>query len=150
MSSISLNTLSNTPGARHPRRTRGRGNASGLGGTSGRGHKGQFARSGHKHKAGFEGGQMRLIRRVPKRGFNHSGKRVFALVSVGSLKSFAAGTEVTPALLASTGRVKGRFDGVKVLGGGELDVKLSVKAHAFSASAREKITAAGGTCEVLS
>ena len=149
MTSISLNTLSNTPGARRTRKTRGRGNASGLGGTSGRGHKGQYARSGHKHKAGFEGGQMRMIRRIPKRGFNHSEKRVFALVRVGSLQSFEAGTEVTPGLLASAGRVKGRFDGVKILGGGELAVKLVVKAHAFSESAREKIAAAGGTCEVL-
>lgn len=93
---------------------------------------------------------MRLIRRIPKRGFNHSEKNVFALVNVGTLKAFAAGTEVTPDLLASVGRIKGRFDGVKILGTGELAVKLVVKAHAFSSSAREKISAAGGSCEVIS
>jgi large subunit ribosomal protein L15 len=127
----------------------GRGRGSGKGKTAGRGHKGQMSRKGHKRKPGFEGGQMRLVRRLPKRGFGNPTRVEFVPVNVETLAKFAAGSEVTVAALREAGVVRGRGDGVKILGRGELGVKLTVKAHAFSASARTKIEAAGGTCEVV-
>jgi large subunit ribosomal protein L15 len=126
-----------------------RGRASGKGKTAGRGHKGQMSRKGHKRKAGFEGGQMRLIRRIPKRGFGNPTRKEFLPVNVGELARIADGGEITPALLREKKLIKGRGDGIKILGGGELNVRLTVKAHAFSSTARTKIEAAGGTCEVV-
>jgi large subunit ribosomal protein L15 len=108
-----------------------------------------MSRKGHKHKAGFEGGQMRLVRRIPKRGFRNPVKAVYVPVNVEGLERFDNGTEVTVAVLRASGLVRGVGNAVKILGGGELKKKLTVKAGAFSASARAKIEAAGGTCEVV-
>ena len=147
---MNLHTLSNTPGAVRAKKRVGCGESSGAGKTSGRGAKGQYARSGHKHKAGFEGGQMTLIRRLPKRGFNHASKVIFVTVSVGQLARFPVGTEISPASLLAAGLLSKTSEQVKILGDGEISHKLSVKAHAFSASARAKIEAAGGVCEAVS
>lgn len=146
---MNLHSLKNTLGARTTRKRLGRGQGSGLGKTAGRGHKGQYARSGHKHKPGFEGGQMRLIRRLPKRGFRNISRKVFVPVNVSKLDGFDAETVVTPDLLVSRGLAKGVTDGIKILGSGVLTKKLTVKAHAFSADAKTKIEALGGTCEVV-
>lgn len=146
---MNLHSLKNTPGARKDRKRLGRGAASGLGKTSGRGHKGQYARSGHKHKLGFEGGQMKMIRRLPKRGFTTIIRREYVPVNLGQLDAFESGAEVTPAILRERGLAKGARDGIKILGTGELTKKLTVKAHAFSAGAKAKIEAAGGSCEVV-
>lgn len=146
---MNLHTLKSTPGSRRAPKRLGRGEGSGQGKTSGKGHKGQMARKGNKHKEGFEGGQMRLIRRVPKRGFHNYTRKEFAPVNVSALDRFEDGTEVTIELLRGAGLVRGRWNGVKVLGAGELRSKLAVKAHSFSAAARTKIEAAGGTCEVM-
>jgi len=146
---MNLHSLKNKIGSRKTRKRLGRGTGSGLGKTSGRGHKGQYARSGHKHKPGFEGGQMRLIRRIPKRGFKNISRREFLAVNISSLDMFEAGTVVTPELFQDKGLANGVFDGIKILGVGTLSKKLTVKAHAFSASAKAKIEAAGGICEVI-
>lgn len=126
----------------------GRGMSSGKGKTCGRGHKGQMARTGHKHKPGFEGGQMRLIRRLPKLG-NIPVQKTYVPVNVFDLARFDDGTEVTSSILKSSGLAKGGSDGIKILGRGELKKKLIVKAQAFSASARNKIEAVGGVCKVV-
>jgi large subunit ribosomal protein L15 len=146
---MNLHSLKNTVGARTTRKRLGRGAGSGLGKTSGRGHKGQYARSGHKHKPGFEGGQMRLIRRLPKRGFTNISRREFVPVNVSELDAFDSGVEITPDLLIAKGMAKGVKDGIKILGTGTLGKKLTVKAHAFSAAAKAKIEAAGGVCELV-
>lgn len=146
---MKLHELKNSVGARKRRMRVGRGMASGKGKTSGRGHKGQYARSGHKHKPGFEGGQMRIIRRLPKRGFKSIAPRTILPVNVGDLSLFTDGQEITWAVLRSAGLAKGRCDGVKILGTGELTRRLTVKATSFSASAKAKIEAAGGTCEIV-
>ena len=146
---MNLHSLKNKIGSRKTRKRLVRGTGSGLGKTSGRGHKGQYARSGHKHKPGFEGGQMRLIRRIPKRGFKNISRREFLAVNISSLDMFEAGTVVTPELFQDKGLANGVFDGIKILGVGTLSKKLTVKAHAFSASAKAKIEAAGGICEVI-
>jgi large subunit ribosomal protein L15 len=146
---MDLQSLKNSPGARHRRKRLGRGMASGLGKTSGKGHKGQMARKGNKHKLGFEGGQMPLIRRLPKRGFNNPTHTTYMGVNLCSLDRFEDGTEVTGDLLRQSGMANGQYDGIKILGRGEISKKLTVKVQAFSASAREKIEAAGGTCEVV-
>ncbi len=143
-----LHNLKKTPGSKKRRTRVGRGESSGSGKTSGRGNKGQMSRTGHKHKPGFEGGQMRLIRRIPKRGFT-SQRMGLLPVNVGALDRFDSGSEVTFDRLREIGLAKGTSGGVKILGGGDLQKKLAVKAHAFSASARAKIEAAGGTCEVV-
>jgi large subunit ribosomal protein L15 len=127
----------------------GRGARSGKGRTCGRGTKGQMARAGHKHKPTFEGGQMRLVRRLPKRGFKNPTRVTYIPVNVGRLDRFPDGTEVTVALLHQAGLVKRPEDRIKVLGNGALGRKVAVKAHAFSAAARAKIEEAGGTCEVV-
>ncbi len=145
---MSLHTLKSRSGAKRPRKRLGRGPGSGTGKTSGKGQKGQMSRAGHKRKLGFEGGQMPLIRRLPKRGFTNRNRKVYLPVNVGALGQFDAGTEVTVETLRKAGLANGRCDGIKVLGGGELDRKLTVKVHAFSPAARAKIEAAGGTCEV--
>ena len=127
---------------------RGRGHASGNGKTAGKGHKGQKARSGAP-RPGFEGGQMPLYRRLPKRGFTDRNSKVIAYVNVETLNRFEDGTEVTPELLLTSGVLSKIVDGVKVLGNGELTKKLTVKVNAVSASAKEKIEAKGGTVEVI-
>ncbi len=147
---MDLHSLSNTSGARRRRgRRAGRGMASGNGKTSGRGHKGQMSRKGSSHKPGFEGGQMRLLRRLPKFGFNNPTKVVYSVVNIGDLSRFDDGKEVTISVLRECGLVKGRVDGVKILGHGELSKKLTVKVTAFSANARAKIEAAGGVCQTV-
>lgn len=146
---MNLHSLTRTPGSRHRKMRVGRGRASGKGKTSGRGHKGQMSRKGHKRKPTFEGGQMRLVRRIPKRGFTNPAPRRLLPVNVGDLDRFAAGAEVTMDALRKARLARGPAEGVKILGNGELKKKLTVKAHAFSASARSKIEAAGGSCEVV-
>jgi len=128
---------------------KGRGPGSGLGKTAGRGHKGQKARSGGGVRPGFEGGQMPLVRRLQKRGFTNIFAKEYALVNLKDLEIFEEGTVVTPDLLKEAGLVKKLYDGVKVLGDGELTKKLNVQAHKFSKSAKEKIEALGGKAEVI-
>jgi large subunit ribosomal protein L15 len=146
---MNLHSLQNVPGARHRRKRVGRGESSGHGKTSTRGTKGQHSRAGSGYRPAFEGGQMPLIRRLPKRGFNHPMKIILRPVNVEALNAFDDGAEVTPASLRAGGFVRGRADGVKILGGGDLARKLTVRAHAFSAAARAKIEAAGGRCETV-
>jgi large subunit ribosomal protein L15 len=146
---MDLHSLTNTTGARHRRKRLGRGPASGQGKTSGKGHKGQMARKGGKHKLAFEGGQMPLVRRIPKRGFTNYTRKEFIGVNLMSLDRFEEGADVTIEVLRQAGLANGPSDGIKILGRGEISKKLTVKANAFSASAREKIEAAGGVCEVV-
>jgi large subunit ribosomal protein L15 len=146
---MDLSSLKNTPGARKSRKRVGRGRASGMGKTSTRGHKGQQARKGHKVKLGFEGGQMPLIRRLPKRGFKNPTRVTYSPVNVCALECFENGTEVTLDLLHAHGLFANKFDGVKILGSGDLTKKLTVKANGFSATAKAKIEAAGGSVEVV-
>jgi large subunit ribosomal protein L15 len=145
-----LHDLKPRPGAKHRRKRLGQGESSGHGKTAGRGGKGQTARSGSSIRIGFEGGQMPLIRRIPKRGFNNVrfGTR-YLPVNIEALNVFADGAKVDEAALREAGLVNGRGDGVKVLGDGELTKKLTVAVHAFSASAKSKIEAKGGKCEVV-
>jgi len=147
---LRLHNLKPRPGAKHRTKRLGIGESSGHGKTSGRGGKGQTARSGGTIRLGFEGGQMPLLRRIPKRGFNNASFRtVCAIVNVEQLNSFEDGATVTPELLVEAGLVDKRYEGVKILGNGELKKKLTVKVQRVSASAREKITKAGGQCEEL-
>jgi large subunit ribosomal protein L15 len=133
------------------RRRIGRGPGSGHGKTAGRGHKGQRSRAGFSVHPTFEGGQMPLVRRIPKRGFNNKWARIVAVVNVGDLDgAFEAGDEVTPDSLKGKNLAKCRYDDLKILGNGELTKKLTVSAHRFSQSAIEKIEKAGGTTVVLS
>jgi large subunit ribosomal protein L15 len=144
-----LHNLQPRPGAKHRTKRLGQGESSGHGKTSGRGGKGQTARSGSSIRIGFEGGQMPLIRRIPKRGFNNARFTTDYLgVNVGKLNQFDEGARVDETALRAVGLAKGRSSGIKILGDGELTKKLTVSAHAFSASARAKIEAKGGTCEV--
>lgn len=144
---MKLHELSPAPGSKKSARRVGRGHGSGYGKTAGKGHKGQKARSGGV-PIGFEGGQMPLHRRVPKRGFTNIFATRYAIVNVADLEMFDNGTVVDTALLREKGLVKKVYDGIKVLGNGELTKKLTVKAAAFSASAQQKIEAAGGKAEV--
>jgi large subunit ribosomal protein L15 len=129
----------------------GRGHGSGTGAQAGRGHKGAKSRSGFKFKRGFEGGQMPLHRRVPKRGFHNAFRTEFAVVNLDTLVArFDAGTVITPDLLRERGLVRGRHDRIKVLGRGDIDKKLTVHAHKFSGKAAEKIVAAGGAVQAIS
>ena len=146
---MSLNNLKPAKGSVRGRKRVGRGPGSGLGKTSGRGEKGQKSRSGFSRKVGFEGGQMPLHRRVPKRGFHNLFRKVYAEVNLERLEAFDAGTIVTPQELAERGLVKGRFDGVRILGKGTLTKPLTVRAHGFSARAREVITTLGGKAEQI-
>lgn len=134
--------------AKRPYR-KGRGAGSGNGKTAGRGHKGQWARSGGGVRPGFEGGQMPLARRLPKRGFHNIFGTTYAPVNISALNCFDDGAEITAQTLAESGIVKNQRDGVKILGCGELTKKLTVKAAAFSASAKEKIEKVGGKAEVV-
>jgi len=143
---MNLNTLKPNHGAKHRVKRLGCGESSGHGKTSGKGHKGQKARSGGSIRLGFEGGQMPLIRRIPKRGFNNKNfKTVYAVVNLADLNNFDAGTEIGEQQLRDAGLIRGDFDGIKILGTGELTKKLSISATKASASAREKIEKAGGT-----
>jgi large subunit ribosomal protein L15 len=145
-----LHTLSPNPGAKHRRKRLGQGESSGKGKTSGKGHKGQKARSGGSVRLGFEGGQMPIIRRLPKRGFNNTAfKNVFGIVNLDDLeRKFADGASVNEAALRESGLIRGKIDGVKVLGRGELSKKLALEVDLVTASAREKIEKAGGTISI--
>jgi large subunit ribosomal protein L15 len=145
---VGLENLKPARGSVRERKRVGRGPGSGLGKTSGRGEKGQKSRSGYAHKVGFEGGQMPLHRRVPKRGFTNIFRKEFAVVNLGRLDAFEAGTIVTPELLREHGLIKARLP-LKVLGKGALTKPLTVRAHRFSAGAQQAITQAGGTAEVI-
>jgi len=146
---VGLHKLKPATGAVRGRKRVGRGPGSGLGKTSGRGEKGQKSRSGFSRKPGFEGGQMPLHRRVPKRGFTNIWRKEYAEVNLDRLEVFDAGTIVTPELLIERGIVRKLRDGVKILAGGDLTKALTVRAHKFSGAAAGKIAAAGGTAEVL-
>jgi large subunit ribosomal protein L15 len=144
---MKLHDLSPAKGSRKARKRVGRGPGSGTGKTAGRGHNGQRSRSGFSQRAGFEGGQMPLVRRVPKRGFTNIFRTEYAVLNVSRLAELDG--EVTPESLAKQGWVR-KGELIKVLGHGDIDKALTVKAHKFSASARAKIEQAGGSCEVLS
>ena len=144
---MELNNLKPKKGARHAKKRVGRGPGSGHGKTAARGEKGQKSRSGFSRQMGFEGGQMPLHRRLPKRGFTNIFKRDYAVVNVSDLERFDNGATIDEAALRSAGLVKGQHDGIKILGDGKLSKKLSVTATKFSASARKQIEAAGGTCQ---
>ena len=147
---MKLNELQRNIGATHAKKRIGRGPGSGLGKTSGRGQKGQKARSGASINPVFEGGQLPLYRRIPKRGFkNAKFKTVYAVINLSDLNRFEDGTVVTPALLKDTGLLKKQNDGVKVLGNGKLEHKLTIQANKFSESALAKIKEAGSKAEVI-
>lgn len=147
---MDLSNLPAAPGSKKKRKRVGRGDGSGHGKTACRGHKGQGARSGGGTRPGFEGGQMPLKRRIPKRGFHSPFKTIAAVINLGQLGIFPSGAEVTPAILQDRGLVRGKDRQVKILGDGSLDKPLTVKAHAFSKKAKEKIEALGGTAELIS
>ncbi|MBN2645250.1 MAG: 50S ribosomal protein L15 [Desulfuromonadaceae bacterium] len=146
---MDLSNLSPAPGSVKQRKRIGRGPGSGNGKTAGKGHKGQKARSGGSVKPGFEGGQMPLQRRLPKRGFTSLNKKVYALVNLRDIDTFEAGSVIDPKALMTSGFIKCIGDGVKILGDGDLTKAVTIKAHKFSQSALDKIVAAGGTTEVL-
>lgn len=146
---MKLNQLSPAKGSVKKSKRKGRGMSSGLGKTSGRGHDGQNARSGGGVRPGFEGGQMPLTRRIPKRGFTNIFAKVYNVVNLDDLNIFEENTVVTPELLKEVGIVKKDNDGVKILGNGDLSTKLTIQAHKFSKAAQEKIEAAGGKAEVI-
>ena len=145
-----LHDLKPRPGAKHRRKRLGQGESSGHGKTSGRGGKGQTARSGSSIRIGFEGGQMPLIRRIPKRGFNNARHAIrYVPVNLDALNQFDDGAKVDLATLQEAGLANGPVKRIKILGDGELSKKLTVTAHAFSATARAKIEAKGGVCDVV-
>lgn len=144
---MELNNLKPKKGSRHAKKRVGRGPGSGHGKTAGRGEKGQKSRSGFSRMLGFEGGQMPLHRRLPKRGFTNIFKKDYAVVNLSDLERFDNGATVDEAALRAAGLVKGQHDGVKVLGNGTLSKKLTVSATKFSAAAKKSIEAAGGTCQ---
>jgi len=147
---MKLNTIHPNEGATTTRKRVGRGPGSGLGKTSGKGHKGQNARSGGGVRPGFEGGQLPLFRRLPKRGFSNAlFKTEYATINLSDLNRFEDGAVVTPELLKEMGLLKKQLDGVKVLGNGTLEKKLTVKAHKFSSKAQEQIESLGGKIEVI-
>jgi len=146
---MKLHELKPVEGARKERNRVGRGMSSGNGKTSGRGHNGQNSRSGGGVRPGFEGGQMPLFQRLPKRGFTNIHRKEYTVVNLETLNRFEDGTEVTPELLLEQGVISKLQAGIKVLGKGNLEKKLTVKAHKFSASAKEAIEVAGGQTEVI-
>ena len=147
---MKLHTMKPAEGATFTRKRVGRGIGSGLGKTSGKGHKGQNARSGGGVRQGFEGGQLPLFRRLPKRGFtNAMFKTEYAVINLSDLNKFEEGATVSPELLKEMGLVKKQLDGIKVLGNGKLEKKLVVKAHKFSNVAKEQIEKLGGKAEVI-
>lgn len=147
--SIDLSNLRPVPGSNRKKKRVGRGDGSGHGKTSCRGHKGQGARSGGGTRPGFEGGQMPLKRRVPKRGFRSPFKSSPAVVNLGQLEVFNPGSEVTPQLLLEHGLIRRKDKAVKILGDGSLSKPLTIKAHGFSSKAKEKIEALGGKAELI-
>ena len=147
---MKLHTIYPNDGATKTRKRVGRGVGSGLGKTSGRGENGQKSRSGYSRKPGFEGGQLPLYRRLPKRGFSNAlFKKEYAVINLSDLNKFEKGTEITPELLKDMGIVKKQLAGIKVLGNGKLEKKLVVKAHKFSSVAKEEIEKLGGKAEVI-
>jgi large subunit ribosomal protein L15 len=146
---MKLDDLKPAAGSNKKRKRVGRGDGSGHGKTSCRGHKGQGARSGGNTKPGFEGGQMPLQRRLPKRGFHNPFRIESAVVNIAQLESFAAGSEITPDSLTEHGLINGKGRQVKILGEGSLSKALTIRAHGFSSSAKEKIEAAGGKAELI-
>jgi len=146
---MKLHELKPAEGSRQERKRKGRGIGSGNGKTAGRGTKGQNSRSGGGVRPGFEGGQTALFRRLPKRGFTNINRKEFAIVNLDTLNRFEEGTEVTPELLIEVGIVSNEKSGIKILAKGNIEKKLTVKAHKFSTAAKEAIEAAGGTTEVL-
>ena len=146
---MNLHELSPAPGSNPKAYRKGRGNGSGNGKTAGRGQKGQKARSGGGVRLGFEGGQTPLARRLPKRGFTNFNRKEYAIVNLDALNRFEEGTEVTPELLIESGLVKKELNGIKILGEGALEKKLTVKANKFSKSAVVAIENAGGKAEVI-
>lgn len=147
---MKLHELKSNIGATHRKKIVGRGQGSGLGKTGGRGQKGQKARSGVSINPVFEGGQLPLYRRIPKRGFSNAKfKTIYATINLGELNRFEDGTVITPALLRDTGLVKKQYNGIKVLGNGKLEKKLTIQANKFSTSALEKIKEAGSKAEVI-
>jgi len=147
---MKLHELKPNEGSRHRKMIVGRGVGTGKGKTSGRGEKGQKSRSGYSRKPGFEGGQLPLYRRLPKRGFTNARfKTVYAVINLSDLNKFEDGVEVTPEILKNMGLVKNTLDGVKVLGNGTLEKKLTVKAHKFSECAAKEIEKLGGKVEVI-
>ncbi|KRM86900.1 50S ribosomal protein L15 [Lacticaseibacillus thailandensis] len=146
---MKLHELTPSEGSRHSRKRLGRGTSSGQGKTAGKGTKGQLARQGGKTRLGFEGGQMPLFRRMPKRGFKNVNRKDYAVINLSDLNRFDDGTEVTPALLVESGLVKNELDGIKLLGDGELTKKLTIKVAKASATAKEAVAAAGGSIEVI-
>lgn len=146
---MKLHELSPAPGSRRDRKRKGRGHGSGNGKTAGRGHKGQNARSGGGVRPGFEGGQNPIYIRLPKRGFTNIFRTEYEIVNLNDLNRFEDGAEITPETLKSSGLVKNNKHGIKILGDGDLNVKLTVKANKFSQKAIEKIQAAGGQTEVI-
>ncbi|AJE02549.1 50S ribosomal protein L15 [Geobacter pickeringii] len=146
---MELNELRPAAGAVRDRKRIGRGTGSGHGKTATKGHKGQKARSGGSVKPGFEGGQMPMQRRLPKRGFTPLSKKVYAVVNVGQLDMFEAGSNVDVDALIAAGLIKSAKDGIKILADGELTKSLTVKAHKFSGKAKEKIVSAGGSAEEI-
>ncbi len=147
---MKLNELKYNEGSKKDIKRLGRGSSSGTGKTSGRGENGQNSRSGGGVRVGFEGGQLPLYRRLPKRGFSNAMfKKVYTTINVSDLNAFEDGTEVTPELLFEMGIIKKQLSGIKVLGNGELTKKLTVRAHKFSDVAKEKIEKAGGKAEVM-
>jgi large subunit ribosomal protein L15 len=146
---LSINTLKPGRGANSKRKRVGRGRGSGHGKTATRGSNGQLSRSGASMRAGFEGGQMPLHRRLPKRGFHNIFRKEFAVVNLERLTAFEAGAHVDPEILKSRGIVKNLHDGIKILGVGELQHALHIRAHKFSKSAAEKIKKAGGSFEII-
>lgn len=145
---MKLHELKPAAGSVHSRKRVGRGPGSGTGKTSGKGHKGQNARSGGGVRPGFEGGQTPIFIRLPKRGFTNINRKEYAIVNLSDLNQFDDGSEITPQSLIDAGLVRNKKSGIKILGNGELKVKLTVKADKFSQSAAEKIEAAGGKTEV--
>ena len=146
---VNLSNLKPPRGSRHRKVRVGRGMGSKLGRTAGKGNKGQKSRKGYSRRPGFEGGQMPLRRRIPKRGFHNPSHFEYAVVNVETLNAFQAGETVTPELLIATGLIREARAAIKVLGDGELNAALTVRAHKFSKSAEEKITRAGGKVEIL-
>lgn len=147
---MKLHTLSPAPGSKKTPKRKGRGTGSGLGKTAGRGQDGQKSRSGGGVRPGFEGGQMPLARRLPKRGFSNARfKKTYAIVNVGELNAFDENTVITPELLMEYGFVRKLNDGLKILGNGEVEKAFTIKAHKISKSAEEKILAGGGKVEVI-
>ena len=144
-----LHLLKPAKGSKHRKLRVGRGRASGKGKTAGRGHKGQFSRAGSSHKPLFEGGQMPLVRKLPTRGFKNYNRKIIIPINLSSLNIFDDDSKITTEMLIEKGLANGRFDGIKILGNGNIEKKLHISANAFSESAKKKIESIGGSYEVI-